>query len=259
MRIVFWSPMHGSGASAGATACAVALAASGQKILLTQTQYTMNNVEIPFLPPDTGPVMLEERGMDRLIRSYKAGHLSTSSIREESIMISENLWILPGGRQRAREIYDDRHTREIENRVLELAHETVGNTIVELNPGYSQRTMKQIAASDILVICVSQDNRMLTELMRDGQIPKGKKKTVFLLGMYDRKSRYVAHYYTSRYALLRGQKLFKMPYLSDFRDAINSCGVYDFLSEGLECDWAGDEKYFFTNVRQFADEIGESL
>ena len=259
MRIAFWSPMHGSGASAGATACAVALATEGKKILLTQTHYGMNNLELPFLPPDTGPGMLESHGMDRLIRIYKAGHLTPASICEESIDISENLKLLPGGRQRAKEIYDDRHTRDIENKVLDLAHETVGNTITELNPGYSQRTLKQIDRTDILVICVSQDNRMLSELMRDPKVPKGKQKTIFLLGMYDRKSRYVAHYYTSRYALLRGQKIFKMPYLSDYRDAINSCGVFDFLTEGLECEWTGDEKYFFTNVRQLAEEIGECL
>ncbi|MCR5431634.1 MAG: hypothetical protein K6E95_03655 [Lachnospiraceae bacterium] len=258
MRIAFWSPMHGCGVTAGALAGAVALASSGRSILITQTHYCMNDLEIPLLPQGKGEEMISGKGIDRLVREFKTGQLSEKQIMDNTVPAGENLLLLPGGRNRCRELYDDKHTRNIESRILTLAHDTCGNLITELNPGYSDRTKEQIEAADILVICLRQSPRMMDELEKWG-VPEGKKKTLFLIGMYDTKSRYTAGYFTRRYRFMKRKKVLRLPYLSDYLDAINGCSVPGFINEGLECSWSGIEKEFFDSVKGISKEIGECL
>ncbi len=250
--------MHGCGVTAGALASAVTLASRGSKILITQTHYCMNNLEMPLLPRGKGETLVEGKGIDSLVRDFKSGQISEKQILENTVEVTENLLLLPGGRNRCRELYDDRHTRDIESRILSIAHETCGNILAELNPGYSSRTSEQLETADILVICLRQNTRMLDELAEWG-IPEGKKKTLVLFGMYDKKSRYSTGYFSRRYSFLKKKKICVLPYLSDYLDAVNGCGVTGFLKEGLGCSWRGKEKAFFDAVRKLSDGIGECL
>ena len=258
MRIAFWSPMHGCGVTAGALASAVALAASGRRILVTQTHYCMNDMEMPLLPEGKGEELIEGKGIDCLVRDFKSGRVSEKQILDNTVTVSENLLLLPGGKNRCRELYDDRHTRDIESRIMSIAHETCGNIIAELNPGYSDRTVGQIGEADILVICLRQNIRMLDELENWG-IPAGKKKTVCLFGMYDGVSRYSAGYLSRRYSFLKKNKVYTLPYLSDYLDAVNGCNVVGFITGGLGCSWKGKEKEFFDSVSKLSTGIGECL
>ena len=250
--------MHGCGVTAGTLAGAIALSASGKKLLLTQTQYCMNYLELPLLPKDKGERMIEQKGIDILIRDFKSADVTGEQVLENSIKISDNLLLLPGGRNRCRELYDDRHNREIERRIMSVAHETCGHLIAELNPGFSDRTKEQIAAADVLVVCLKQNMGMISELEKWG-VPSGKKETLFLFGMYDKKSRYSAGFFSGRYRFLKKKKTFTLPYLSDYLDALNGCRVREFLSEGLGCSWKGEEKDFFDAVKELAGGIGELL
>jgi len=250
--------MHGCGVTAGVIAGALALAGTGRKILVTQTHYCMNNLEIPLLPVGKGEALIEGKGIDSLVRDFKSGMMSEKQIIDNTVKISDDLSLLPGGKNRCRELYDDKHTRDIESRILTLAHESFGLMITELNPGYSERTVEQIEMTDVLVICLKQNIRMLDELEQWG-VPKGKQKTIFLLGMYDKRSSYSAGYLSGRYSFLKKSKMFKLPYLSDYLDAINGCNVTGFLKEGLGCTWKGKEKEFFDAIRDFSEGIGECL
>lgn len=250
--------MHGCGVTAGALSAAVTLASLGRRLLLTQTHYCMNNFEIPLLPRGKGENMIGEKGIDSLVRDFKAGQISKNRIIDNTVAVTENLSLLPGGRNRCRELYDDKHTREIETRILSQAHDTFGNLLAELNPGYSGRTKEQIEAADILVICLRQNTRMLDELETWG-VPEGKKQTLFLFGMYDKKSRYTTGYLSRRYRFLKKNKVFRLPYLSDYLDAINGCDVPSFINEGIGCSWKGREKDFFDAVKELSEAIGECL
>ncbi|MCR5829936.1 MAG: hypothetical protein K6F93_06300 [Lachnospiraceae bacterium] len=258
MRIAFWSPMHGCGVTAGMLAAAVAFANNGRSLLVTQTHYCMNNLELPLLPVGKGEKMLEGKGIDSLVRDFKSGQMAEKQIIENTIKISENLSLLPGGKNRCRELYDDKHTRQVERRILSLAHDTFGNMFTELNPGYSHRTVEQIEMTDLLVICIKQNIRMLDELEHWG-VPEGKKKTIFLIGMYDKRSRYSSRYIEGKYGFMKKKKVYTLPYLSDYLDAINNCHVSEFLIEGLCCSWKGKEKEFFDAVGKISDGIGECL
>ncbi len=250
--------MHGCGVTAGALACAVTLADGGKKILVTQSHYCMNNLEFPLLPQGQGRKLTEGKGIDNLVRDFKAGNVSAGQILDNTVKICENLLLLPGGKNRCRELYDDKHTREIENRIMTLVHETCGNIISELNPGYAGRTVEQIDTADILVVCLRQSIHMLDELEMWG-VPEGKKKTFFLFGMYDRESRYSAGYLARRYGFLKKKAVFRLPYLSDYLDAVNGCNVPGFISEGIGCSWKGREKDYFDAVKEISAVIGECL
>ena len=99
---------------------------------------------------------------------------------------------------------------------------------------------------------------MLDELETWG-VPEGKKQTLFLFGMYDKKSRYTAGYLSRRYRFLKKNKVFRLPYLSDYLDAINGCDVPSFINEGIGCSWKGREKDFFDAVKELSEAIGECL
>ena len=250
--------MHGCGVTAGAIACAVTLASTGRRLLITQTHYCMNNLEMPLLPQGKGADLIEGKGIDCLMRDFKSGQISDNLILTNTVKISENLLLLPGGKNRCRELYDDRHTRDVENRIMTLVHETCGNIIAELNPGYSDRTAEQIDSTDILVICLRQNTHVLDELEKWG-VPAGKKETFFLFGMYDWESRYSAGYLKRRYTFLKKKRVYKLPYLSDYLDAVNGCNVMNFITEGIGCSWKGREKDFFCAVKEISTGIGECL
>ncbi len=250
--------MHGCGVTAGALASAVTLAFSGRRLLVTQTHYCMNHFELPLLPQGKGEKLIEGKGIDALVRDFKSGRVTEKEIMDNTVHVGENLLLLPGGKNRCRELYDDKHTRDIESRIFSIAHDTCGNLLTELNPGYSDRTYEQIEATDILVICLRQSTGMLDELETWG-VPKGRRETFFLFGMYDRESRYGTGYLSRRYHFLKKKNVFKLPYLSDYLDAVNDCRVTGFINEGLGCSWRGKEKEFFDCVRELSEGIGECL
>ena len=50
MKIAFWSPLHGTGASSGLIAMATAISVIySEKTVVTQTHYNLNNLERPLL------------------------------------------------------------------------------------------------------------------------------------------------------------------------------------------------------------------
>ena len=49
MKVAFWSPFHGTGATANLLALSVAVSElMDKKVLVTQTHYNMNNLEGPL-------------------------------------------------------------------------------------------------------------------------------------------------------------------------------------------------------------------
>jgi len=255
MRIGFWSPMHGCGATAGIIAAAVGLALSGKKIILTQTQYCMNNLEIPMLPRGEGEERLENTGLDALARSFKTDRITREQFDRYSLPLNENLVLLPGGMNRCRDLYDNRVFKNIELHIMAEAEKYCDHLMVEYNPGHSERSVAHIDTADVLVICIRQNTRMLDELERWG-VPSGKKKTLFLVGLYDEKSRFTVNYLRRRYDFLKKTETYTLPYLSDYMDAFNECRVVPFLQEGTGCTWKGNEAAFFEAIAAFVAGIG---
>lgn len=260
LRIVFWSPMHGCGTTSNTLATAISFAEyAGRRVTVTQSNYCMNNLETPLLGRQKGERIMEGMGIDALVRRFKAGKLTKEQIEECSIEITPRISLIPGGRNRMHEIYDNPINLEIEKRIYEEASKSCDILMIDLNSGDCLRTTELLQEADIIVVCLRQHTGLLNEYSAH-RLEGYKGKLVYLFGGYDTNSRYSVHNMTRMYDFFGSSKVYQIPYLSEFLDSINDASVLSFIRYGINLDrWKGPEGKFFSSVRKFTDGIGAMI
>lgn len=259
MKIVFWSPMHGTGTTGNMLATAVALHERlGKSVTVTHGSYCMNNLETSLLSKCRSGDMTD-MGLDALIRRFKAGELTKELIDECSFEITEGFTLIPGGRGMRKEIYDNSVNLQIENRIYQEVQKLCDVLMIDLCPGDCDRSRELMKDADIVVVNLRQ-NRMMLDEYESHLLQDIKGQVIYAFGMYDNASRYSLHNLIHRYSFLSRRNSYRIPYLSDYLDSMNEASVNEFIRCGVRIDrWKGKEGRFFSCVRDITEGIGEMI
>lgn len=259
MQVAFWSPMHGTGTTSNMLALAVSAAVRfNSSLLVTQTHYSMNNLESPLLGKKNRvqeECFLDD-GMDAAIRSFKAGIMSGETIESHAIRLLPKLSLLTGTRQSSRQTYEEGTRRKIIRHILSIAEDYYSRIYIDTNSGYSPQSFEILEGADVIVISLRQNRDMIEELFQNSCFEGLKSKKLFyVFGDYDAYSKYNLSNMKHLYREFTSQNLAGIPRNSEFMDAISDRKVLNFISEGVESADADEADGFFTQLLKTADKF----
>lgn len=258
MKIVFWSPMHGTGATSNLLAFAFAASQSmGHSILLTQTHYNLNNLEEPLMGGIADDrEFYRDTGIDAVVRHFKAGSLSREVIDNCSIGITDRLSLLAGTRQASRQTYDSGVMHKIVGHVIDAAQEYYDWVIVDANSGYANGTADLLQDADIVVVTLRQDTGMIDALFANEEFTRiDRNKVFYLFGSYDPDSRCNLTNIRRAYTAINHSNSGGLPHCTSYMDAINEHRVSGYISDYLVADRDYADYTFFEALRTIADSL----
>lgn len=259
MKIVFWSPVHGQ-ARQSSNLLAVSLKLvmeQHKKIMVTQTQYRMNDLEDAVVGR-AGKKAFRERfyqdmGMDSLIRCLKRKQIEKADIENCCIQLlpDEDFILLPGSQCENYEIFQET-VGETVHTVLEEAEQYYDYVFVDTNPGGDRISRKLLQTADLIVVNLSQNVGVIDRFFWDYPEELRGKRVFFLFGSYLPDSCYNLSNLRYRYRLIRRNNAAVIPMNVGFMDAIAGGNVRDYFAKNLECE-PGDVNYTFMK------EVGETV
>lgn len=260
MKIAFWSPMHGTGATANMLAVALAVACrKDRSILLTQTHYSMNNLEQPLLGRTTGEEdadYFRDTGIDAVVRYFKAGILSEEILNNCAIDVAPGLSLLAGTRQSSRETYETDVLRSIVGHILGKAQEYYDWVVVDTNSGYSMSSFETVLGADIIVVNLRQSKRMLDDFFANEAYEKLKSRKLFyLFGSYDPKSKYNLRNLRHMYKDITAANSGGMPHCTEYMDALCDNNAFRYITTNIVADSDYSDISFFAGLREITDKL----
>ncbi len=259
MKIVFWSPVHGQ-ARQSSNLLAVSLnlvMEQHKKILVTQTQYRMNDLEDAAVGragrKDFRERFYQDMGIDSLIRCLRRKRLEKTDIENCCIQLlpDEEFVLLPGSQCEHYEVFQET-VGEAVNTLLEEAERYYDYVFVDTNPGGDRMSRQLLQAADFIVVNLSQNVGVTDRFFWDYPEELRGKRVFFLFGSYLADSCYNLSNLRYRYKLIRRNNSAVIPMNVGFMDAIAGGNVRNYFAKNLECE-PGDANY------NFMQEVGATV
>ncbi|MEG2983586.1 MAG: hypothetical protein RR835_02720 [Peptostreptococcaceae bacterium] len=236
MLITFWSPYHGqSGTTSNAISMAVNMALNYDlKVLLTHSKYTKSNMEYAFDNENgSNSLKFDDTGIDSVSRLVKVNKLEKDDFKNYTkTLIHNRLELLSGSKKLYKESYEDIDINFIN--ILKCAKKAYDAVIVDVNSGICDKcTNKVLNESDIVVININQNEILIKDLFSNEKWKSilEKKDKILLLGKYDKNSKCTYNYVERTYKYR--DKIYTVPYSSDFMDACNNHNVIKFFKANV--------------------------
>lgn len=247
MKIAYWGLVHGqSRITSNMLAIAVVTTIlSDYKTLITGTHFTLNNLEGPLIGYQSSKHKEEyfrDVGVDALIRSLKSAPLDEETIENCCFSLLNNrLSLLPGTMKNNKDYFHEDMEKLVINmlRYIEAFHDFV---FIDTNSGLNDLTHKVIEEADLLVINLNQNIMMLNQILKEPMLDG--KKIFYLIGNYDKASKYNIHNLRRMYKKLNNKNSSVIPYNTEFQDAICDGKILDFIKSNLHCR-KDDRNYYF--------------
>lgn len=260
MKIAFWSPMHGTGATANMLAIALTVAAKKDRsILLTQTHYCMNNLEKPLMgdvAENGRSEYFRDIGIDAVIRYFKAGMLSREILDSCAVDLTSNLSLLAGTRQASRNTYETGVLHDIVGHVLNTAQDYYDWVVVDTNSGYSSSSLETVENADVVVVNLRQNRMMLDELFSNGNYKRfDPDRMFFLFGSYDPDSKYNLSNIRHLYRDINSSNSGGLPYCTTYMDALCDNKAIRYISMNAVAEGDPDEVRFFEALEEISNKI----
>lgn len=255
MKVAFWSPFHGTGATANLLALSVAISELfGKKILVSQTHYNMNNLEKPLLGEvEDSESFYRDIGLDALMRFFKMGNLTEGQVNDCSVKVSKNLYLLTGTKQQSRESYDNKVVQDMVTRIMSIADKFYDIVFVDTNSGNNEQSMKMISDCDVVMVTVRQGNEDLSEVVKNPVLKD--KQVYYLFGSYDPYSKYTLKNMRKMYKELTKDNSGGFPHCTQYMDAIADNRILKYMTANLEADEDHPDFEFFDAVRSVAAQL----
>jgi hypothetical protein len=261
MKIAFWSPVHGqTGTTSNMLAVALTISLAGRKrCLLTQTHFNFNNLEAPLVGSNSKNTAssdyFRDVGLDALIRNFKSCKLNRDILDNCCVTFQNtNISLLPGTSKSNKDSFEYEMNNVLLN-LLRTMEELTGILFIDICSGDNPLSLKIIADSDLTVVNLSQNIGMIDTFLNNNKETM-QKKVFFLMGNYDRQSKYNLQNLRRRYwkqiSVLNSGTI---PYNANFLDAMNDGKVIEFLKANLGCEKEDENYYFIQQVRKAADKI----
>lgn len=261
MRIAFWSPYHGQ---AGTTSniLAVSLIAgmvNKKNVILTQTQFDMNNLEAPLVGVNSKNKESIEyfrgTGLDTLLRSYKASPLSHEDIENCCISFEgTNVRLLPGSSKANRTHFEAEMEASI-NGLFSNIEKHYDILLIDVSSGINNLSMKIIKDCDLLVVNLSQNIGIVDDYLSH-PVQNVNGEVFYLLGNYDYNSKYNLSSIRRRFFKhIKRNNSGVIPYNTSYMDAQNDGTVINFFRNNLKTTKNDSNKYFIEKVTTSTNKI----
>lgn len=263
MKITFWSPVHGQ-AKTTSNMIAIAIFSTilyEQNNMIMQTNFNFNNLELPLVGTHTkvvGEYFNGDIGIDALSRSIKSEPLNKEVIHNCSIsMLNQGLNLLPGTTKLNREHYEDKLIPVLPG-ILRSIEENYDIIFIDTNSGMSDEITKRvIQMSDIVVVNLCQSKAVLEEYFNNNPFEEINNKLFYLLGNYDKKSKYSVTNIKRIYKNFIKNNIAVIPYYTKYMDSISSGNAISFMESCLENDKTEENKFFTESIKKASVKILE--
>lgn len=238
-----WSPMHGAYTTANTLALAVCLAEGHDiKTLVTQTHFSLNNLEMPLMGRQTIPNddLFDDVGLDMATMLYKSNRFE--KVEKTTIKIGDPkdamLSLLPGTTKQNRETFDNDEERLVLKKVIRELDRYYSAILIDTNAGYGDQTQAVLEASDNIVVCLRQNRQMIADCINHPMLGKLKEKgknIFYLFGEYDEMSKMNLNNIRKMFrSQMNREQLGAIPYDTGYRDAISECNAYRYLVRSID-------------------------
>ena len=233
MKVMFWSLYHGqTGVTSALAATALRLALSyDRRILMLHNQMTHNMLEAYF-----GLDQLEidrNKGIDPVYNALRNQNITAQEISSHSVSLlnSGNLEMLTGTNHDAKSIPQE--AGSLFRGVIDLAAKAYDMVLIDTHTGIDEETAMLMDRVDRIVVCVNQNRRVMESTLEHLERHLShQKKVVYLIGNYDGQSKMTKRNIMRRYGI---KEVITMPYVSAYRDALNSSDLIDYIHRNIDC------------------------
>ena len=243
MKIVFWSNVHGqSGTSSNMLAVAMMNDLMyGNRSILLQTQFEMNQLEIPLLTErHREQIRNYNIGVDRLIQGIRSGMNAKQLLTSSCISLSKQcIDFLPSTNSKYREVYE-KGMKENFKGILELAEACYEFVFIDASAGMNEFVEMIWDEADLIIINLCQNKRVLEDFFLRYHVNLD--KMLFLLGNYDSSSEWNLKNILKRVKGLKKEITFTIPYNTQFRDATSCAQLTEFFLQNIRCE-KDDDNY----------------
>jgi len=260
MKIAFWSPIHGqTGTTSNILVTAIITGMIyRKKSLLTQTQFSFNNLEAPLVGSNSkneGTTdYFRDVGLDSLIRSFKAAKLDRDAIENCCISLSNtNLSLLPGTSKNNKDFFEFEMSTVLLNilKTMEGFHDVL---FMDISAGDNALSMQIIEDSNLTVVNLNQNMGVVDGFFANHR-ENIKGKVFYLFGNYDCNSKYNINNIRRRYKEITISNSGVIPYNTSFLDAQCDGKVIDFMKENILCGKNDSNWYFIHKAKSATDKI----
>ncbi len=261
MKIAFWckEPNSLSMSAALAGIAYTAAACFGQRSLVLNSGFNCHELERAFVEHSDTLLIKEElayfydSGIDLILNRLKFEGLGNTGIREQMLELKKGLlYYLPGSTRTSREIYEEVFV-EKGREALDLLENMFGLLFVacggDINSDVNRLVIEQ---SDLLVILCEQlpaYNRNIPD-----EIFKVNKEIVFLVGMYDKDSKYTVKDIQKEFQVKK-DSIGVIPYYIAFHDSLTDGSFVSFMEKVVRSTKKESLFYFAREIRKSTEKI----
>lgn len=259
MKIVFWSSMHGQASTANMLAMALAASIGcKKKTLITQSHYNLNNLEVPLIGRIEDKEFYRDIGLDALIRCMKSREITGEIIDSCSVsIIKDKMDLLLGTKQSSRDIFEA-DISKLMVKIINSGGSFYELVFVDVNSGTGEITMNLLENADVVVVNLRQNEEMLTQYFNTYDrwiMEKLNGRIFYLLGAYDKASKYSLHNLRRRYKRLKSNNSGIVPYSIQFSDCFSDGSLVKHFTRNMNLDEANIEDEFFYHVSKNVSKI----
>lgn len=242
INIVFWSPEPGqTGTTSNIIAIAILAALSmGKKVCLTQTHYNNRSLEAALLGRGMNQEILQDMGVDFLLKSSKAYAIDKSVIENASFTLLKGLYIIPGTTKRNEQLFEEDF---IANRayIYDALSKSFDYVFTDVSSGDNKLSKELLVGADRIVVNLNQNDKLIQNYCNKYDFLKG--KTVYLIGNYHMESKYNLQNLKRCYPFLR-KKTNIIPFDVNYMDYFNDGKVIPFFLKNALATREVDRNFF---------------
>lgn len=252
INIVFWSPEAGqTGTTSNIIAIAIFAALSmGKKVCLTQTHFGDRTLESALLGRRMNHEILENMGIDFLLKSSKAFDINKNVIENASFTLLKGLYILPGTTKINQELFEEDF---ITNRqyIYDALSSSFDIVFTDVSSGDNRLSKELINAADRVVVNLNQNDKLIQNFKDNSD--SFCDKAVYLLGNYHIDSKYNVHNLKRCYPFLK-KKTSVIPFDINYMDYFSDGKVVPFFLKN-SITTRKDDQNFFEEIRNTLELI----
>ena len=261
MKIAFWCKEPNSLSMSAALAGIAYTAATsfGHRSLVLNSGFNCHELERAFVEHSDTLLIKEElayfydSGIDLILNRLKFEGLGNTGVREQMLEIKKGLlYYLPGSTKTSREIYEEVFI-EKGREALDMLENMYGLLFVacggDINSDVNRLVIEQ---SDLLVILCAQlpaYNRNVSD-----EILSFDKEKVFLIGMYDKESKYTVKNIRKDLNVQK-DSIGVIPYYIAFHDSLTDGSFVSFMEKVNKSSKKENMFYFADEIRKSTEKI----
>ena len=249
MKIAFWSPLHGTGATANLMALMLAVSEEcDRSILLTQTHFSMNDLEGPLTAELEGANRDDyffNMGIDAVIKYFKAGMLSKEILEGCATDITDRISLLAGTRQCSRTAFENGIVSRIVGHIFDASQEFYDWVVIDTNSGFSQTSTAILKDADIVAVTLRQNRSLLDGLFKNETFCELDNNRIFyIFGSYDPDSKYNLNNLRHIYGNITSLNSAGLPHCTGYMDALCDKKATGYIRAGLNDRERSDREFF---------------